>query len=86
MREACLSVKLSLDDTRQGDVHQRSHAIGEFIGGRMKTTASLKKKVVKAVQTSMRIEGCKPVQSADVLARAKALMEQQRVQVSVPGK
>lgn len=52
----------------------------------MKTTASLNRKVVKAVQTSMRIEGCKPAQSADIRARAKALMEQQRVQVSVRGK
>jgi hypothetical protein len=52
----------------------------------MKTTASLNRKVIKAVQTSMRIEGCKPVQSAKTRAQAKALMEQQRVKVSVPGK
>lgn len=52
----------------------------------MKTTASLDRKVIKAVQTSMRIEGCKPAQSAKIKAQAKALMEQRRVQVSVPGK
>jgi hypothetical protein len=52
----------------------------------MKTTASLNRKVIKAVQTSMRIEGCKPAQSAKTRAQAKALMEQQGVQVSVPGK
>lgn len=53
---------------------------------KMKTTASLDRKVIKAVQTSMRIEGCKPAQSAKIKAQAKALMEQRRVQVSVPGK
>ncbi|WP_296895735.1 hypothetical protein [Thiobacillus sp.] len=52
----------------------------------MKTTAAINKKVIKAVQTSMRIEGCKPAVSAKTKARAKALMEQKRVQVSVPGK
>jgi ribosomal 50S subunit-recycling heat shock protein len=52
----------------------------------MKTTASLNRKVIEAVQTSMRIEGCKPAQSAKTRAQAKALMEQQRVKVSVPGK
>jgi hypothetical protein len=52
----------------------------------MKMTASLNRKVIKAVQTSMRIEGCKPALSVKTKARAKALMEQQRVQVSVPGK
>lgn len=52
----------------------------------MQITASLNKKVAKAVQTSMRIEGCKPVKSASVKAQAKALMEQRRVQVSIPGK
>jgi hypothetical protein len=52
----------------------------------MKTTASLDRKVIKAVQTSMRIEGCKPAQSVKIKAQAKALMEQRRIQVSVPGK
>lgn len=49
-------------------------------------TASLDRKVIKAVQTSMRIEGCKPAASEKIKAQAKVLMEQQRVQVSVPGK
>lgn len=52
----------------------------------MKTTVSLNRKVIKAVQTSMRIEGCKPTRSAKIKAQAKTLMEQRRVQVSVPGK
>jgi hypothetical protein len=52
----------------------------------MKTTVSLNRKVIRAVQTSMRIEGCKPTQSVKIKAQAKALMEQRRVQVSVPGK
>lgn len=52
----------------------------------MKTTAAIKRKVIKAVQTSMRIEGCKPAVSEKTRARAKALMEQQRIQVSVPGR
>ena len=52
----------------------------------MKTTASFNRKVTQAVQTSMRIEGCKPVQSERVKTQAKVLMEQRRVQVSVPGK
>jgi hypothetical protein len=52
----------------------------------MQITAKLNSKVAKAVQTSMRIEGCKPVQSASIKAQAKSLMEQRRVQVSVPGK
>jgi len=54
--------------------------------GSVKTTATINRKVVKAVQTSMRIEGCKPAASAKTKAQAKALMEQQRVQVSVPRK
>ncbi|MFP5408191.1 MAG: hypothetical protein ACLGGY_02805 [Gammaproteobacteria bacterium] len=40
-------------------------------------------KVIKAVQTSMRIEGFKSAVSVKTKAQAKALMEQQRVQVSV---
>jgi hypothetical protein len=55
-------------------------------GGKMQITADLNRKVVKAVQTSMCIEGYKPVQSANIKAQAKSLMEQGRVQVSVPGK
>jgi hypothetical protein len=61
---------------------------GQFFGGSVKTTATINRKVIKAVETSMRIEGCKPAVSVKTKAQAqaKALMEQQRVQVSVPGK
>ena len=52
----------------------------------MKTTAAINMKVIKAVQTSMRIEGCKSAVSVKTKAQAKALMEQQRIQVSGPGK
>lgn len=52
----------------------------------MRMTANLSKKVTKAVQTSMRIEGYKPDRSKQIKAQAKALMEQQGVQVSVSGK
>ncbi len=52
----------------------------------MQITASLNKKIVQAVQTSMRIEGCKPVQSPAIKKQAQALMEQHRVKVSVPRK
>lgn len=54
--------------------------------GIMQTNASLNEKIVKAVQTSMRIEGYKPARSQQIKERAKALMEQQHVQVSVPRK
>ena len=49
----------------------------------MQVSPSLNKKITQTVQTSMRIEGCKPVQSAAVKKQAQALMEQHRVQVSV---
>jgi hypothetical protein len=49
----------------------------------MQVSASLNKKIAKAVQTSMRIEGCKPVHSSAVKRQAKALMERHRVQVSL---
>jgi len=52
----------------------------------MKITASLNEKIVKAVRISMQIEGYKPTQSREIKQRAKTLMEQQRVQASVPGK
>ena len=52
----------------------------------MQVSASLNQKIAQAVQTSMQIEGCKPVQSERIKAQAKVLMEQRRVQVSVPGK
>lgn len=49
----------------------------------MQVNASLNLKIAQAVQTSMQIEGCKPVHSAEVIKQAQALMEQHRVQVSV---
>lgn len=52
----------------------------------MQLTAALHKKISLTVQTSMQLEGYKPCQSATVKAQAKALMEQHRVQVSVPKK
>ena len=52
----------------------------------MKISASLNKKISQAVQTSMQIEGYKPSQSPAVKEQVKALMEQHRVQVSVPRK
>ncbi len=52
----------------------------------MKITENLNQKLIKAVQTSMRIEGYKPVQSKQIREQAKALMEQHHVQVSVPRK
>ena len=52
----------------------------------MQITASLNKQISKAVQTSMQIEGYKPTQSPAIKAQVKALMEQHRVQVSVPRK
>lgn len=52
----------------------------------MKITASLNERIVTAVRVSMQIEGYKPTQSQEIKQRAKTLMEQQRIQVSVPGK
>ena len=52
----------------------------------MQVGTSLNQKIAQAVQTSMRIEGCKPAQSDAVKKQAIALMEQHRVQVSVHGK
>ncbi len=49
----------------------------------MQITAGLNKKITQAVQTSMQIEGYKPVQSAAIKEQAKALMAQHHVQVSV---
>ena len=48
----------------------------------MQVSANLNQKISQAVQTSMQIEGCKPVQSDAVKKQAQALMEQHRVQVS----
>ena len=53
---------------------------------KMRITDTLNKKLIKAVQTSMRIEGYKPAQSEQIRKQAKALMEQRHVQVSVPRK
>ncbi len=49
----------------------------------MQVSTSLNQKIAQAVQTSMQIEGYKPVQSTAVKKQAQALMEQHRVQVSV---
>ena len=83
-----ISVKIMATDRRQCLVHERLLDVAGLLleGGKMQITADLNRKVVKAVQTSMRIEGCKPVQSANIKAQAKSLMERRRVQVSVPGK
>ena len=52
----------------------------------MEITQQLQKRLDQAVRVSMRIEGYRPSASLQVQARAKALMEQQRVQVSIPAK
>ena len=52
----------------------------------MLITASLNKKIVQAVRTTMQIEGYKTVTSPSIKEKAKALMEQHRVQVSVQRK
>lgn len=49
----------------------------------MQVNPSLSQKIAQAVQTSMQIEGCKPVQSDSIKKQAQALMELHRVQVSV---
>lgn len=49
----------------------------------MQVSTSMNQKIARAVQTSMQIEGYKPVQSAAVKKQAQALMEQHRVQVSI---
>ena len=52
----------------------------------MKITASMNKKILKAVQTSMQIEGYKTVTSPFINEQVKVLMEKHRVQVSVQRK
>ncbi len=52
----------------------------------MQVTQQLQKRLDQAVRVSMRIEGYRPSASLQVQARAKELMEQQRVQVSIPTK
>jgi hypothetical protein len=47
-------------------------------------TVKLKEKVIKAVETSMRIEGYKPADSEKIRKQAKTIIEQRHVQVSVP--
>lgn len=53
---------------------------------KMQITANLHQKLIKAVQTSMRIEGYKPSQSKEIKQQVKTFMEQHHVQVSVPRK
>jgi hypothetical protein len=52
----------------------------------MKISSQLQKLVTQAARTSMRIEGHEAAKSPATKAKAKALMEARRVQVSVPGK
>ena len=52
----------------------------------MQITASLNKKIRKAVQISMQIEGYKPSQTPAIKEQVKTLMEQYCVQVSVQRK
>jgi hypothetical protein len=52
----------------------------------MLITASLNKKIIQAVQTTMQIEGYKAVMSPAIKEKAKSIMEQHRVQVSVQRK
>ena len=72
-----LRTNLLLDDVLQA---------GKFWERTMQISASMNEKIAQAVQTSMRIEGYKPVQSAAIKEQAKALLEQHRVQVSVQRK
>ena len=52
----------------------------------MQITPQLRQQLAQAVRTSMRIEGYREQSQPQTQAQAKALMEQQRVQVSVPAK
>ncbi|HMT58292.1 MAG TPA: hypothetical protein PKC71_09800 [Ottowia sp.] len=52
----------------------------------MQLPSRLQQQIAQAVRTSMRIEGYRPTAQPQTQAQAKALMEQQRVQVSVPEK
>ena len=52
----------------------------------MHITPQLRQQMVRAVQTSMRIEGVVVKDTPKVEARAAELMKQQHVQVSVPSK
>ena len=72
--------RLCADIICRNETHNFSE---EFQEKTMQISASLNQKIAQAVQTSMRIEGCKPVQSDAVKKQAQALMEQHRIQVSV---
>jgi hypothetical protein len=52
----------------------------------MQATQKLQNRLDKAVRVSMLIEGYRPSSSLQIQAKAKALMEQKRVKVSVPAK
>ena len=52
----------------------------------MQITHYLEKKIAQAVQTSMLIEGYNVPIPQDIKVKAKKLMEQYRVQVSIPRK
>ena len=52
----------------------------------MRISANLMQQVSKAVETSMRIEGYAPATSTQTQQQAKAVMEKQRVKISVPRK
>ena len=52
----------------------------------MKISASMNKKISRAVQTSMQIEGYKSTQSPSIKEQVKVLMEQHCVKVSVRSK
>ncbi len=52
----------------------------------MQLSPQLQQQLAQAVRTSMRIEGYRPSPLPQTQAQAKALMEQKRVQVSVPAK
>lgn len=52
----------------------------------MQITDGLNKKLIKTVETSMRIEGYQSTRSEQLKQQAKTIMEQRHVQVSVPGK
>lgn len=52
----------------------------------MQVTQHLRQRLEQAVRVSMRIEGYRHSPTLEVQARVKALMEQERVQVSIPAK
>jgi hypothetical protein len=52
----------------------------------MQITDSLNKKIYKAVQVSMQIEGYNPSQAPSIKAKVEVLMKQHRVQISVQRK